>query len=582
MEYPRDNPLRRSLSTGRGALLPIGVFSMVFNVLALTMPLYMMQVYDRVLVSDSRETLFFLTVVIIGVILVTALLDTVRSEIAVRVSGWLEQHLAPKAFARAIETALQQRAYTTQALRDLSTVRGFLGGAPLFILCDAVWAPVYLAVIFVLHPWLGGVALLGALLLTALAVVNERITHAPLHAANDLWIRSLHKAEMVVRNAEAVIGMGMTGALTARWMADNGRGLDRQILASRRSTLMVATTKAMRLLIQVAILAVGAVLMLDQRISPGSMFAALIVMGRALAPLEQAIGTWKQIVDYREARDRLMQFFGAPALPQHGMTLPVPQGRLVVEGVTFAPPGAEEAVLKGVSFVAEPGEVIAIVGPSAAGKSTLARLIVAAWQPRSGTVRLDGAEVYDWPREDFGRYIGYLPQDVELFAGTVRDNIARLREAADADVVAAAQMAGVHEIILRLPNGYHAEIGEGGVRLSAGQRQRVALARAVFGGPRLVVLDEPNANLDADGELALARAVVALKQTGATTLVISHRQSILMQTDKILVLSHGRVEQFGPRNDVLRRLLPPHRREATSPQPVPTIAAETADTRTAS
>jgi PrtD family type I secretion system ABC transporter len=582
MDLLRNNLLRHSLSTGRGALLPIGLFSMVLNLLALTVPLYMMQIYDRVLTSSSLETLLYLTIMVGGVILVIALLDATRSLIAVRVSRWLEEHLAPEAFARAVEAALYHRDYSTQALRDLSTMRSFISGVIVFTLFDALWVPVYMTFLFLLHPWLGIAALLGSLVLMALALLNEGVTRTLLQTANELCIKGMQSAEMTMRNAEAIIGMGMTARVTAKWMAENNRVLDLQLAVSRRSTAIVSATKALRLMLQITILASGAILVLDQRISSGTMIAASILMSRALAPVEQAIGTWKQVVGYRAARNRLMRFFNMPVLPQRGMELPVPRGRLSVEDITFAMPGAQEAVLKRVSFVAEPGEVIAIVGPSAAGKSSLVRLIVATWRPNVGAVRLDGANVYDWPREDFGRHIGYLPQDVELFAGTVRDNIARMGEATDEDVVTAAQIAGVHEMILQLPKGYQTEIGEGGAKLSAGQRQRVALARAVFGRPRLVVLDEPNANLDADGDLALAQAVIALKGTGATMIVVSHRQSILMQADKILVMCNGMVEQFGPRNDVLRQLRLQHRREAGAPQPSPITAADHAEQRTAS
>jgi PrtD family type I secretion system ABC transporter len=388
-------PLSLGLSAARGALFPVGLFSMVFNLLGLVVPLYMMQIYDRVLASGSRETLLWLTLMALGVLLVMALLDASRSAIAVRVSGWLEERLAPQAFARAIETALRQRDYNTEALRDLSTVRNALGGAALFILFDALWAPAYLAVIFLLHPWLGFIALLGTLLLMTLALLNERITRPPLDAGNDLRIKGMRNVEMAVRNAEAVIGMGMTGGVTARWMAANQRVLDLQLAASRRSTAIVAATKALRLLLQIAVLGAGAMLVLDQSISPGSMIAASIIMSRALAPVEHAIGTWKQIVGYRAARDRLARFFELPALPQGGMALPAPQGCLSVESVTFVPPGSKQPVLRRVSFDANPGEAVAILGPSAAGKSCLARLLVAAWKPNAGAVRLDGAKVYD-------------------------------------------------------------------------------------------------------------------------------------------------------------------------------------------
>jgi PrtD family type I secretion system ABC transporter len=578
MEHSRNTPLRSALAAARGALVPVGLFSMVFNILALGVPIYTMQVYDRMFGGGSWPTLIYLSLAATGVLVVSAMLDVARSMVAVRVSRWLEDCLAPQAFAHAIQMALHSREYTTEALHDLSTVRTFLGGAVLFMLFDALWAPVYLAIIFLLHPWLGAVSVVSALILVVLAGLNERMTRPPLHAANSHRLRTMRTAEMMMRNADAVVGMGMTGSVTDRWAGDNNRVLDLHVLASRRSTALIATTKSVRLLIQIGILAVGAILVIDQKISGGALIAASIILSRALAPIEQAIGMWRQIVDYRTAHDRLTRFFAKPGLPQRGMALPAPQGQLRVADLTFTPPGAQAPVLSSVSFAAEPGETIAVVGPSAAGKTTLARLLVATWQPTSGVVRLDGADIHAWPREDLGQYIGYVPQDVELFAGTVRDNIARMATGDGEAVVRAAQMAGVHDMIVRLPNGYDTDIGEAGARLSGGQRQRVALARVVYGGPRLVVLDEPNANLDSDGELALARTVVALKDSGATTFVISHRQSILMQADKILVLRNGTVDMFGPRHDVLRELRAPVRTEASAPPAL----AETADRRAVS
>jgi PrtD family type I secretion system ABC transporter len=419
-------------------------------------------------------------------------------------------------------------------------------------------------VIFLLHPWLGFIALLGSLILLCLAGLNERLTRAPLQSANELWIQGHRQVELAVRNAEAVVGMGMSGAIIGRWLAGNRQVLDLQQAASRRSTVLVAMTKGVRLTLQIAVLGAGALLVLDQQLSSGAMIAASIIMGRALAPVEQAIGTWKQIVGYSSARQRLQQFFALPAPPEDGMSLPIPEGRLTVEDLTFVPAGAALPALRRISFSAEPGEAIAVLGPSAAGKSSLARLLVAACKPSAGVVRLDGADIYDWPRTAFGRHVGYLPQDVALFAGSVRDNIARLGEATDEEVVTAARIAGVHEMILRLPEGYQTDIGEGGARLSAGQRQRLALARAVFGSPRLVVLDEPNANLDAEGEVALAQAVLALKQSGATIIVISHRQSILLQADRILLLRAGMVERFGPQAELLKELTAQRREPSPS------------------
>jgi PrtD family type I secretion system ABC transporter len=554
----RASALDRALDVGRRAIVPIGLLSLVFNLLGLAVPLYMMQIYDRVLPGGSRETLLYLVVATVGVLAVAGALDVLRAEIAVRIGGWLERHLAPQAFIRAIEARMSQRSYGSEALRDLATLRGFITGPTTFTLCDALWTPVYLVVVFLLHPWLGFVALAGVVLLTLLGFVNARLTQAPLEAAGTLGIQGMRRAETAMRNAEVVIGMGMGRAVTRRWMGDHVRGLDNQLKASRRATRMLAVTRAARQLLQVAILGVGALLVVDRHISPGSLIAASIIMSRALAPVEQAVATWKQITGFRSARARLAEFFAAPTLPRQGMALPAVRGHVRVEAISFTPPGADAAILRDVSFAAEPGEALAILGPSGSGKSSLARLLVGAMQPDSGVVRLDEANVADWPRADLGPHIGYLPQEPELFAGSVRDNIARLGRGGDEEVVRAAEIAGVHAMILRLPEGYQTEVGVGGARLSSGQRQRIALARAVFGAPQLVVLDDPSANLDVAAERALARAVQALKATGATVVVVSHRPVVLAEADKVLRLADGAVERFGPREEVLRDLRAMH------------------------
>jgi PrtD family type I secretion system ABC transporter len=557
-----------ALGVGRRAALPIGLFSLAFNLLGLAVPLYMMQIYDRVLPGGSRDTLLYLVVAVVGVLAVAAALDMLRAEIAVKVGGWLERRLAPEAFIRAVEARMSERPYASEALRDLGTLRGFVTGPTPFTLCDALWTPVYLAVVFLLHPWLGFVALIGVLLLALLGLLNARLTRAPLAAASSRAMRGMRRAEAVLRNAEVVIGMGMGRALTRRWMANHVRGLERQLEASRRSTRMLAATKAARQLLQVAIIGAGALLVIDRQISAGALIAASIVMSRALAPVEQTVATWKQVSGYRTARRQLAAFFAAPTLPRQGMTLPAVRGELRVEDVSFMPPEAEAPVLREVAFAAEPGEALAVIGASGSGKSSLARLLVGAVKPTSGVVRLDGADIADWPRAELGPHLGYLPQEPELFAGSVRDNIARFGTGGDEAVVRAAQLAGAHEMILRLPRGYQTEVGAGGARLSSGQRQRVALARAVFGAPRLVVLDEPSANLDVTAERAVARTMQALKAAGATVVAVGHRPAILGEADKVLRLADGAVERFGPREDVLRDLRAVHlvdrSREATS------------------
>jgi PrtD family type I secretion system ABC transporter len=536
----------------------VGLFSLCINVLMLTVSLYTWQIFDHVIAGQSRETLIFLTIIAVGAVLILGLLELVRSQILIGISVWIEQRLAPEALERGIAAALYARPYRTQALRDLGQLRSFLGGSAIFSLFDAPWVPIYLAVTFLLHPLVGLVALAGAAVLFFFAVLNELLTRTPLQVANRAAIDAMQRAEANARNAEVIDAMGMMPGVVASWITANGRALDQQMAASNRAGRVLALSKFLRLAVQIAVLGTGALLTIQHELTAGAMIAGSILTSRALAPVEQAIGTWKQVIGTRAAYARLRAHFrDAKLLRARGMPLPAPSGRLSVEAVTFAYPGTNHATLRGVSFALEPGEALAIVGPSAAGKSTLARLLIGVWPPNTGAIRLDGADVYAWNREDFGRYVGYLPQDVELFAGSVRDNIARLTDAAPATIVQAAQMAGVHELVLKLPKGYETEIGEGGAILSAGQRQRIALARALLGRPRLLVLDEPNSNLDHDGEEALSRAISTIKANRGSVVIVAHRPSVLAHVDKILVLREGRVDAFGTRNEIMRLISRP-------------------------
>lgn len=549
------NALKAALKRSRSALLAVGAFSFCVNLLALTVSIYMMQVYDRVLTSRSVETLLYLTVVAGGALLLLAIFEFTRSRILGRISLWLERALAPQALARAMENAIGGRSYQGEALRDLASVRGFLGGSGVLSLIDAPWAPFFIVAIYLLHPLLGHVALAGGLVLFALALLNDFVTRPLLRDANVAANSGYRTAESSLRNAEVVDAMGLLPGVLARWSQRSDASIALQEDASNRGGALIACSKFIRLFIQVAALGTGAYLAVNQEISPGAMIGASIILSRALAPIEQIIAAWKQTLQAREAYARLSELFERRPLRPDGMKLPTPAGALTVENVAYHLPGAEQPILRGVSFAVRPGEAVAVVGPSAAGKSTLARLLVGARRPSAGSVRLDGADVFDWRRDDVGRHIGYLPQDVELFPGPVRENIARLAEDADPEmVVKAARMARVHDMILRLSKGYDTDIGDGGAFLSGGQRQRVALARALYGEPKLIVLDEPNANLDSEGEAALNQAIASAKQTGAAVVVIGHRPSILAQVDKVLVLSGGRVELFGPRAEVMQRL----------------------------
>lgn len=558
-------PVGDALARVRGAFTAVAVFSLGVNLLMLAVPLYMFQVFDRVLGSRSEETLIMLTLVTVGGLALLGGLDMVRSWVMVRVGVRLDFMLGGALFTNSVQRSLLGRGQDVQGLRDLGQLRGFLTGPGVFALFEAPWVPVYIGIVYLFHPLLGSLALGGAVLLLLLALVNELVTRRPLLAANRASMANYNHTQAQVRNADVVAAMGMMPALLGRWQRNNSEVLHWQAMASDRAGLVTGASKSVRLMLQVVTLGTGAYLVIANDITPGIMIAATFILSRALAPIEMAIGTWKQLVAARAAYRRMNDDLEQAAPSDTSMPLPRPEGRLSVEGLVFVPPGGDKPVLRGVSFRLEAGEALGIIGPTAAGKSTLARLLVGSWRPTAGHVRLDGAEVSSWERQDFGRHVGYLPQDVELFAGTVQENIGRMGEADPEATVAAARLAGVHEMILRLPKGYDTPIENGGFILSGGQRQRIALARALFGDPRLLVLDEPNASLDSDGEDALLNAMATAKLEGRTVVIIAHRPSILHRVDKMLVLKEGRVAMFGNREEVLARTVPP----ATLVRPLP-------------
>lgn len=552
------SPLRQALQQSARAFAFVGVFSFFVNLLTLASPIYMLQVYDRVLTARSEATLLYLSLVIGGMMVVSAALEVIRSRVLVRVSGRLEQNLGGRVFDSIFALNLRSPAANrSQALRDLDNLRQFITSQGPFAFFDAPWAPIFIGIVFVLHPMLGCLALGGAAILFALAFAQEAATKKPLSEANGHALRASAFAEASLKNSEVLAAMGMLPGIRRRWRASQDRALMLQAIASDNAGTIQAATKFFRVALQSAILGLGAYLALEGELSPGSMIASSIIMGRGLAPVEQAIGSWRQFVSARGAYARLNELLRSFGGNQETMALPAPEGRLAVDRVVAVPPGGNNPTVKGVSFALEPGEALALVGPSAAGKSTLARLLVGVWAPHSGSVRLDGADVYAWNHEDLGPHIGYLPQDVEIFDGSIKDNIARFGEVDPVKVVEAAQLAGVHEMILRLPQGYDTVIGPGGIALSGGQRQRLGLARAVYGNPRFLVLDEPNSNLDSEGEAALVQGLAKLKERKATVILISHRPSIMNHVDKILVLRDGLVEMFGPKQDVLARLTRP-------------------------
>lgn len=561
-----NTPLARAIASCRSQFVLVGAFSGVANMLQLTVSLYMMQVFDRVLATRNLDTLVYLTLIAIFAIAILAMLEAVRGTIMQRVASWLENRVAPEGFARALESQLRGRPYRMEALRDLAVCRGYLGSPGVLALYDVPWVPIYLAVIFMLHPVMGYVAVAGAVLLFALTLANEFITSNLLREANTAGMASQRRADAIGRNAEVIDSMGMLPAVMTRWREGVARTLPPQQSAADRAAVVMGTTKFIRLAVQIAILGLGAYLVLQQELTSGASIAASIIMGRALAPVEQLIGGWKQLVQARQSYRRLQTFLALPRIRPEGMKLPAPTGALLVDRVSFAFPGQNVAMVKGVAFELRAGESLAIIGPSAAGKTTLIRMLIGVAQPNQGHVRLDGADVFMWQREDFGRYVGYLPQDVELFDGTVFRNIARMGEAEPEDVFEAARLAGCHDLILRLPNGYDTEIGDGGQHLSGGQRQLIGLARAMFGRPKLVVLDEPNSNLDGDSEAALTRALEVLKAQGCTVVLVSHRPALVQGVDRVLLLKEGAIEMFGPRAEVLKRLMaPPRPAEVAAP-----------------
>jgi len=545
----------RSLS---GPFSATVVFSFFINLLMLVAPLYMLQVYDRVLSSRNETTLIMLTIIAAGLLVVFGLLELIRSRVLVRIGWKLDEKLNADVFKAVFaRSVMKGGGGNSQSLRDLDSVREFLTGQGLIAFCDAPWVPVFLAVVFMFHPLLGFVALAGAIIIFTLALSNEFATRKPLAEASKESVSADSFVTTSLRNAEAVQAMGMMPGILERWRKKHADVLSRQSLASDRAGAILASSKSIRMMLQVGILGTGAYLAIQREITPGTMIAASILMGRALAPVESAVGQWRGFIKARSAFSRLNELMLAQEDDRDPMPLPAPTGEISAENAVVVPPGTRTPVLRGVRFKIEPGETLGVIGPSGAGKSSLARALMGIWPVASGGIRLDGADIHDWDKTQLGPYLGYLPQDVELFEGTVAENIARFREVDPDEVVRAAKRAGVHEMILRLPNGYDTEIGASGQSLSGGQRQRVGLARALYNDVRVVLLDEPNANLDTAGEKALLNALAEMKKAGVTVIMITHRPPLLGTADKVLALDNGQVQAFGPRQEVLQKYTRP-------------------------
>jgi PrtD family type I secretion system ABC transporter len=543
----------------RSFVLLAGFASLVLNVALLMPAIYMLQVFDRVLVSGSGATLLMLGAITLLFLTLGYFLDTVRTRVLAWAGRSIDRKLAPVAIRSSLEQAAAGPGRVdTDALRDIAQMRAFLSGPGVVALFDAPWLPVYLLVIALMHPWLGFTALIGASALIALGVVTDRLTRGHAEQSVRQSRASTRLAEKLARNAEAVLGMGMTRHAVERWTAQHTELLNVQQKQVRTSSALAAMARLLRQVLQVVMLAVGAWLVIDMQASAGVMVAATILLSRALQPVENLISGWRTLLEARGAWTRLGERT-APAsviATSPNIALPAPAGRIDVERLAFTFSPSRPVLIKNVSFSIAAGESLGVIGASASGKTTLARLLLGLWRPQAGAVRLDGADISRWDRDALGEHIGYLPQDVELFAGTVGENIARFRQASGASekIVRAAQLAHAHELILQLPEGYDTQIGDGGAILSGGQRQRIALARALFGSPRLVVLDEPDANLDLAGQAALLAALADLRSRGVTVVVVSHNPALTSALDKLLVLKNGALDLFGPSAAVMARL----------------------------
>lgn len=548
------------------ALIYAAVLSACIGILQLSTPLYMMQVHDRVLNSQSMDTLTMLTILVIGALVIYGVLEYIRAltfqAMGSAVVRWLNLPVLTAAVQAAADQGLTR---ATQSLRDLAELRSFLTTSAVSAPLDAAWSPIFLGVLFALHPMFGLLGAISIALLVCCGLLTDLLTRRLMKEANQANIEAVSKIGSSLRHAEAIEAMGMLPALARRWRTAQLHALDALETSGSRSKAMASITRSLRFMIQAAALATGSILVMKQEISPGAMMATTILVGRLLAPFDSMIENWRQWVLAIASWRRIETALNQDLAVRQTMPQPRTQGDLVVDKLVYAAPGLDVPIIKGVSFSLSPGEVLGIVGPSAAGKSTLARLLVGIQKPTTGGVFLDGNNVYLWERASFGQMTGYLPQSVSLLEGTIRDNISRMEEGEPQKVLEAARLADVHDMIGRLPLGYDTPVGDGHLTLSGGQRQRIALARCLYDHPRLIVLDEPNANLDAIGERALIRAIERARNDGAIVIMIAHRPTIMQAADKLLVLENGRITQFGPRTDVVASMTPGEpRREGVS------------------
>lgn len=551
--------LKELLLRTRKTIFYAAAFSCAVNLLMLLLPLYSLQVLDRVVSSRSTETLFMLTFITVIGFIFYGIFSALRTSLLNGITEWLDYKLAPYLLEQSIvRSAMGVTSQAGAYLRDLATIKSFISGGGVTTMLDVPWSLIFIFVIYMVSPVLGFVTVGGIVIMLVFALINEYCTRVPVKQSISHFTRSQNFADMACRNAEAIESMGMMGNVVSLWKKTYEMGTDAQLRGASRANIIQSTTRILRMLVQIAVTGFGAFLVLEHEMSVGGMIAGSILVGRAMGPFENAIGLWRQWISTRDAYSRLQEAMKAGQSLERGtLPLPAPEGRLSVETLIFTPPKSAP-ILKGINFGLEPGETLGIIGPSAAGKSTLAKLIIGLLPPTHGTVRLDGMETFKWYRANFGQYVGYLPQNVDLFPGTIKDNIARMDTSASMEsVVEAARKAYVHDMILRLPNGYETECGVGNLGLSPGQRQRIGLARALYGNPRFVVLDEPNLNLDGDGERALIEALTEMKRSKISFIVVAHRPTIVSVVDKLLVMKGGLIERFGPREEILRAYTAP-------------------------
>jgi ATP-binding cassette, subfamily C, bacterial exporter for protease/lipase len=562
-----DREIDAVLLRYRHLFLSLFVFSGIINLLMLVPSIYAMQVFNRVMASRNLTTLALLLLITLLFFLMSGVLEWIRHQMVIRMSVGIDRHLATRAFTAAFQRNLRnQGGNPSQVISDLTTLRQFITGQGVLAILEIPWIPIFLIACFLLHPWLGWFATAGAILHIIIAVWNEMATKKQMEGANHLSVNSSVYVNSALKNAEVIQAMGMLETLKNRWHNLNQRIINAQADASIRSSFFTTLVKTFRFVWIVLSMTISLLLIVENQISPGAMIAVGMILSRALAPIETAVMSWKQMDNARASYQRLNHLLASHPLPPERMALPAPQGEIRLEGVSVTPPGRTTPAVKGVSLGLAPGEVLAIVGQSASGKSSLIRAMIGVWPASEGTIRYDQADLALWPRDSIGPHIGYLPQDVEIFDGTVAENIARFGATDSEKVIAAAQMASIHEMILYLEEGYDTRIGSGGTALSGGQRQRLGLARALYAMPRIVALDEPNSNLDEAGEIALIRAIEALKAQGSTVIIVTHRTNILRVVDKMLLLKAGEVQLYGPRDLVLKALVaPPPTRAANNP-----------------